>query len=700
MNYRISVDGGGTFTDGILLDETGKIIVAKAHTTPQDFTLGTIDCLSRLAAQAGRSLETLLAQTATIVHGTTMATNIIATHTGAKLGTITTRGYRDRLSFLHVSKAELGGDVKQGQADLFDFRREYPKPLNPRYLQREVLERVDFKGNVVIPLDEDDVLRAIAHLRRHGVESIAVLLLFSQVNPAHEHRVGEILKEEFPEAHVSLSSDILPMWGEVGRWSTTAFNAYIAPRVVVYVDSLQRRLKQHGFAGELVFMQNNGGVATSEVVADNPATILLSGPAAGPAMGLALTRQHGVENVVSVDMGGTSFDIAVVPEGRVNVLQHKVIDGKKFALPSVDVSAIGAGGGSIAWVDRQSGRLDVGPQSAGASPGPACYGAGGTEPTVTDANVLLGYIDPDYFLGGETKLRRDLAEQAIEEKIARPLALTVEQAAASIYDVINAKMAGAIRLAFTRRGFDPRDFVLCCAGGAGPAHGVRLAQEIGITHLLVPKMAPVYCAFGMLYADLQHNYTRPYLAQSGLADLERINQYYEEMERQAVETLRREGAADKDITISKTMDMRYYGQTRELAADVPPGPVTVDAFAVTQKHFHDVHRTVIGYADEGYPTEVARLHLAGIARVNPPQPRPMGRGDGNLLPAKKASRRVYFGELRGFVDTDVFDGARLTAGCALEGPCIVEEKMTTIVIPPQVNMHVDPFGNLTTLKEG
>lgn len=700
MNYRISVDGGGTFTDGILLDETGKIIVAKAHTTPQDFTRGTLECLSRLAAQAGLGLETLLAQTATIVHGTTMATNIIATHTGAKLGTITTKGYRDRLSFLHVSKAELQGDLKQGQSGLFDFRSEYPKPLNPRYLQTEVEERLDVKGNVVIPLNEDDVRRAVAHLKKHGVESIAVLLLFSQVNPAHERRVGEIVKAEFPEAHVSLSSDILPMWGEVGRWSTTAFNAYIAPRVVVYVDGLRLQLKQHGFAGELVFMQNNGGVATSDIVADNPATILLSGPAAGPAMGLGLARQHRMDDVVSMDMGGTSFDVAVVPGGRINVLQRKVIDGKKFALPSVDVSAIGAGGGSIAWVDRRTGRLDVGPQSAGASPGPACYGAGGTEPTVTDANVVLGYIDPDYFLGGETKLRKELAEKAIEVKIARPLGLTVEQAAASIYDVINAKMAGAIRLAFTRRGFDPRDFVLCCAGGAGPAHGVRLAQEIGIKHLLVPKVAPVYCAFGMLYADLRHNYTRPYLVVSGLAELERINQFYEEMERQAIETLRREGVAEKDIIISKTMDMRYYGQSRELAADVPPGRVTAETFAVTQQHFHDVHRTVIGYADENYPTEVARLHLAGTARVNPPQPRPIDRGAGDTLPAKKASRRVYFGEFRGFVDTSVFDGAKLTAGCTLRGPCVVEEKMTTIVIPPQVDMYVDSFGNLTTLTEG
>ena len=700
MNYRISVDGGGTFTDGILLDETGTVIVAKAHTTPQDFTRGTIECLSRLAAQAGLGLDTLLAQTATIVHGTTMATNTVATHTGAKLGTITTKGYRDRLSFLHVSKAELGGDVKQGQSDLFDFRTEYPKPLNPRYLQMEVEERVDVKGNVVIPLNEDDVHRALGHLKKHSVESIAVLLLFSQVNPAHERRVGEIVKADFPEAHVSLSSDILPMWGEVGRWSTTAFNAYIAPRVVVYVDGLLRQLRQHGFAGELVFMQNNGGVATAEIVADNPATILLSGPAAGPAMGLGLARQHGMEDVVSMDMGGTSFDVAVVPGGRINVLQRKVIDGKKFALPSVDVSAIGAGGGSIAWVDHRSGRLDVGPQSAGASPGPACYGTGGAEPTVTDANVVLGYIDPDYFLGGETKLRKDLAEQAIEEKIARPLGLTMEQAAASIYDVINAKMAGAIRLAFTRRGFDPRDFVLCCAGGAGPAHGVRLAQEIGIKHLLVPKVAPVYCAFGMLYADLRHNYTRPYLVQSGLADLKRINEFYEQMERQAVETLRREGVADKDIIISKTMDMRYYGQTRELAADVPPGRATAATFAVTQAHFHDVYRTVIGYADEKYPTEVARLHLAGTASVNPPQPQPIAGNGSDPLPAKKSSRRVYFGESSGFTDTSVFDGAKLTAGCVLQGPCIVEEKMTTIVIPPQVAMHVDPFGNLTTLTRG
>jgi len=699
VSFRISVDSGGTFTDGILLDETGRTLIAKAHTTPADPSVGTIECLSRLAALAGTGLEDMLVKTATIVHGTTLATNIIATRTGAKLGTITTKGYRDRLSYLHVAKADLQGDLKQTQADLFDFRSEHPRPLNRRYLQLEVEERMDYEGNVLVPLNEDDVRRAVARFQEHEVEAVAVLLLFSQVNPAHERRVGEIVREEFPGVHVFLSSDVLPMWGEVGRWSTTAFAAYVAPRVVAYVDSLEQQLEGHAFAGELVFMQNNGGVATSDIVRENPASVLLSGPAAGPAMGLALARQHDVEDVLSVDMGGTSFDVAVIPQGRINVLQLKVIDGKKFSLPSVDVGAIGAGGGSIAWVDR-TGRLTVGPQSAGASPGPACYGAGGTEPTVTDANVVLGYIDPDYFLGGETKLRKDLAEQAIEEKVARPLGLTVEEAAASIYDVINAKMAGAIGLAFTRRGFDPRDFVLCCAGGAGAVHGARLMQEIGIKHLLVPKVAPVYCAFGMLYADLRHNYTRPYLVESGLADLERMCELFDEMERQAVETLRREGVAEEDIVVHKTVDMRYYGQIRELPADVPAGPVTADSFAVTQQRFHDVHRTVIGYADESYPTEVARLHLAGAARVSPPEPQPISRNGGDPLSARKGSRRAYFGELDGFVDTDVYDGAKLTAGTALEGPCIVEEAMTTIVIPPSVAMHVDAIGNLTTLGRG
>ncbi len=404
MAFRISVDSGGTFTDGILIDDKGEVLSAKAHTTPKDLVVGTLNCLSKLAEMARMPLERLLNQTNTIVHGTTLATNIVATRTGAKLGFITTKGYRDRMTFLQVAKGEIRGDVKESQSEMFDFRMEYPKPLTPRRLMTEVEERLDYTGRVLTPLNEQDVRRAAAYLKQQGVEAIAVGLLFSYLDPTHERRIGEIIKEEFPEAYVSLSSTVLPAWGEVGRWGSTMFSAYVAPKVINYVSRIGTLLEEKGFNGQLVFMQSNGGVATTDVVCDNPATLLISGPAAGPSMGLAVAGDGAAPNIVSVDMGGTSFDVGVVAEGQINIVQKKIIDGKKYSLPSVDVSAIGAGGGSIAWIDP-SGRLQVGPQSSGATPGPACYGAGGEEPTVTDADVVLGYIDPEYFLGGETKLR-------------------------------------------------------------------------------------------------------------------------------------------------------------------------------------------------------------------------------------------------------------------------------------------------------
>lgn len=699
MAFRVSVDSGGTFTDGVLINEKGEVVTAKAHTTPQDLTLGTIECLSKLASLSGMTLKDLLGRTNTIVHGTTLATNIVVSRSGAKLGAITTRGYRDRMTFLHVAKGELKGDIRVGTTDLFNFRMDPPKPLTRRYLTTEVEERVNYKGEVLIPLNEDDVRRAVAYLKKQGVESIAVILLFSHLYPAHERRIGEMIKEDFPEAYVSLSSTVLPVWGEVGRWSTTMFGAYVGPKVIGYATKVKKLLIEKGFRGELVFMQSNGGVATTDIVCENPATLLISGPAAGPSMGLALAREHQAENVVSVDMGGTSFDVGAVPEGQINVVQMKVIDGKKFCLPSVDVSTIGAGGGSIAWIDA-SGRLQVGPQSAGASPGPACYGMGGKDPTVTDADVVLGYIDPDYFLGGETKLRKDLAEKAIQEKIAGRLKLSVPKAAAAIYDVVNAKMAGAIDVVFSRRGYDPREFILCAAGGAAPVHSARLMEELGIRHLMIPKVAPVYCAFGMMYADLKHSFTRPLVCETAKVDLDRINTLYGEMEKEAIEILQREGVAAKDVLIEKTMDVRYYGQVREQNTSVPKGAVTAKTLRVTMDRFHEKHRKVIGYSDPNYPTEIVRLHLEGIARVKSPRLQKVSRGTRSAQKAIKGTRRAFFSEFEDFVEVKVYDGNELSAGNILEGPCIIEEKMTTVVIPPGIRIKVDPYGNYTTIGSG
>lgn len=695
MTYKISVDSGGTFTDGVLMKESGEVITTKAHTTPQDPSAGTIECIRKLASGLGVDIETLLSRTVTIIHGTTLATNIVATHSGAKMGTIATQGYRLRMTFQQVAKS----DWQDKSVDMFDMRLEAPKALTPNHLMTEVEERVSAQGQVLVPLNEESVRKAVRYLKSKNVESIAVMLMFSPIRPQHEERIAEIIREEYPGVYTALSSKILPVIGETERWSTTMFSAYVAPAVSKYLANLQQSLKKSGFKGELLFVQSNGGVATPDVVLDNPAVLLLSGPAAGPSFGLALGGIHDSSNILSVDMGGTSFDVGVVYDGNVNIVQQKIIDAKKFSLPSVDVTAAGAGGGSIAWIDA-SGRLQVGPKSAGAFPGPACYGKGGEEPTVTDADVVLGYIDPDFFLGGETKLRRDLAEKAIKEKIADPLGMNVLEAAAAIYDIVNAVMASATDVSFAKRGYDPREFTLCAAGGAAPVHAVPIMEDLGIKKLIIPKVAPTYCAFGMMFCELKHDYTRPYASETKKADLALINKLYDEMEKLGQDTLQREGISPKDVVIEKTMEVRYYGQFRQRFAKVPSGRVTEKSLKETIANFHEVHKAAMGYSDADFPTEIMCLHLTAAANVAKPELHTKnGGGSGEKSSAVKNTRQAYFNGY-GTLSVKVYDGNRLFTGNSVEGPAIIEEKFTTVVIPPGATAIVDIVGNYLVTMEG
>lgn len=692
MSYRISVDSGGTFTDGVLIDEHGEAVMRKAHTTPNDPTIGTLDCIGKLAAAHGMALAELLDRTQSIVLGTTMATNVVATLSGPRMGTIATKGYRLRMAFPQIAKTEW----REGPQDMYDFRAEPPEPLCPYHLMTEVEERLDFRGEVVTPLNDDDVRRAVRYLKSQDVTTIAVMLLHSQVNPAHERRIAEIVAEESPGMQVTLSSSVLPVSGEVERWGTAMFCAYVAPVVRAFVAKIGGLLERNGFRGELLFIQSNGGIATPEIVAENPAVLLLSGPAAGPSLGRMLGIEHGFPNVLSVDMGGTSFDVGVIHDGMVDTVKQQVIDGKKFALPCVDVAAIGAGGGSIAHVD-QAGRLQVGPKSAGANPGPACYGKGGENPTVTDANVVLGYIDPDFFLGGETRLHKDLAEKAIREKIAEPLNLSVHEAAAAIYEVINTNMASGTDVAFAKRGYDPRDFALCAAGGAAGVHAVRIMQELRIRKLIVPKVAPTYCAYGMMFCDLKHDYQRTYYSETARADLARINALFDEMESAARETLRREGVADAHMVIRRSIDMRYYGQFRDRNAPLANGTVTTESLREALRAFHKVHEQTVGYADTQYPSEIVRLHLSGGAATAKPHLKPIA-ASGAIDAARKGMRQAYFGG-HGFIDTPVYDGDRLLAGALVDGPAIIEETFTTFVLPPGARTEVDPHGNFVTTSQ-
>ncbi len=693
-NYRISVDCGGTFTDGVLLSDSGQVWVAKADTTPSDPEIGTLNCISRLAEKIGTTAPGLLAAARTIILGTTVATNIVATRSGAKTGIITTKGYRDRLAFLHTAKSDLGGDRKATPAELFSFRSTYPQPLVPRRFVTEVDERLNFTGKVLTALDEASVLQAVRFFREHDIESVAVNLLFSHLNQTHELRIEEILAEELPGVHVSLSSRVLPMLGEVARWSTCAFSAYVAPKTAAYARGLSTLLAEQGFKGSLAFMQSNGGLASTEIVCENPAVLLVSGPAAGPSLGLRLAHARGINDLVTTDMGGTSFDISIIADGQINLTHKKIIEGQKFGLTAVDVNAVGAGGGSIAFVDSV-GRLHVGPASAGASPGPACYGQGGNNPTVTDANLVLGYIDPDYFLGGARKLDKAMAEAVIKEKVADPLGIPVAQAAAAIHDVVNAKMSGAIDIMFSRRGCDPRDFTLCAAGGAGALHVASLAKGLGMKGFMVPRMAPVFCAYGMMFAELRHHFTRSYVAEAAKADPDAIDAMYAEMEDEARRTLEREGVLPSDISIVKSMDLRYHGQMRDQTVTVPDGPLSPERMAVVLVRFHDKHRRVIGYAEATYPTAITRIHLAGVAKLAtaPTQTNPVG---GNPSQARKGSRPIYFQELGGFASVDIFQGERLGTGDQIVGPCVIEEPMTTLILPPGHHVRLESDGTYTS----
>lgn len=696
MAFRIAIDGGGTFTDGVLLKENGEAILTKSHSVPSDPAMGTINCIKKLAGLVGMTFEELLAETSLLLNGTTIATNVVAERKGAKIGTIANYGYKHRMAFPQIAKA----DWAEMPRDTYDYRYDAPKALTENYLMTEVKERLDCKGEVFMELDEEDARKQIRYLKEQGVEAIAVNFMFSPLNPAHERRVGELIKEEFPEAYVALSSSVLPAIGEVERFSTTMFTAYVGPTVSRYVDRMNEELEKGGFKGQMLFVQNNGGMATGEIIKESPATMMMSGPASGPSMARTLGLLHDSNNMLSGDMGGTSFDVGLVHEGIVDTVETRYIDAKKFSLPSVDINIAGAGGGSIAWIDP-NGRLRVGPQSAGAYPGPACYGNGGTEPTVTDANVVLGYLDPNYFLGGENKLDKELSKQAIK-KVADPLGMTIEECAAAIYTIVSANMANATDVIFARRGYDPREFTMVAAGGACAVHAYEIMREIGMNKLIVPKVAPTYCAYGMMFNDLMHEFQLPYISETKSINYDKLNALFDALEEKARFVLRREGVKEEDMIIEKTIDMRYYGQFREKTAKVPVCD-SIDEAIMEQviANFNEEHEKTLGYADPGFPTEMMRIHLRGIARLHKPQPKALEERENpeTLAYAKKGTRNAYVaGE--GFKDIDVWDGNKLLKGDRIEGPCIIEEDLTTFVLPKDGVAVVDQMGNyFTTPKE-
>jgi N-methylhydantoinase A len=673
--YRIGIDVGGTFTDVVLV-ANGRLTIEKHPTTPHDQSEGVLGGIRRLADRLGLPLADLLARTVTIAHGTTTADNTMIEMSGATTGLITSDGHRDEI------------EIRRGyKEDIWDPALPPPKPICPRRQRYGVPERLDFEGNVVVPLDEDAVRRALRRMKRQGVESLAVVFLFSFVDPTHERRVREIAAEELPRVMVSLSHEVMPAAPEFERTSTTLVNAYVGPKIERYLSRLDARLREAGFDGELLIMQSNGGVMPGGYVAQKAVAVMGSGPAGG-AMGAAtVASATGIRDFIAVDMGGTSYDVSLVRGGAPEVKagwnwHHRYLIG----LPMVDVQTVGAGGGSIARVE--AGALKVGPRSAGAVPGPVCYGHGGTEPTVTDANVVLGFLNPERFCAGTMRLDAPAAAAAIRERVAKPLGLSLTEAAEGIFRIVNANMANAVRKASAQKGIDPRPLALVVFGGNGPVHAGMQAAELGIRRILVPKLSPAFSALGLLLTDHVVDEMRSYVTPVGDADLGRVNALFEEMDAAARAALgERRG---RRLRIERRTALCYPGQTFDMPVPVAAGgPVTKKTLAATVERFHRLHEELHTYASRDQEPILRGVSLKAIAmEPKPALPEP---SRSRKSPARLGRRRAFF---RGrFVATPLYDGSSMAPGHAVAGPAIIEEPFTTIVVYPGQRATVDRFGN-------
>ncbi|WP_066190377.1 MULTISPECIES: hydantoinase/oxoprolinase family protein [Gracilibacillus] len=678
-NWVLGVDVGGTFTDLVVTTEQGRLLSTKTPSTP-DQSEGVMNGIEKVAGILGVELETFLANCPLIVHGTTAATNTLLEYDGAKVGLLTTEGFRDEIEFRRAYKESV-----------FSVRLQAPHQIVPRRYRIGIPERLDKEGSVIEALNEQAVRNAVRQLKDEGIEAIAVCFLFSFVNPSHEIRVKEIIAEEAPDMFVSLSNEILPQIREFERVSTTIVNAYTGPSLQSYLNHLEEKLQQKGFLGELFVMQSNGGVQNVEQTGKLAAGSLLSGPAGGVSAGAFIGEKSGNENIITVDMGGTSYDVSVIEQLEPTITTESWISRYRVALPMMDIHTIGSGGGSIAWIDS-GGALRVGPKSAGSFPGPACYGRGGTEPTITDVNVLLGYINPDNFLGGEMKLDRALAEQAVQQHIAEPLGMTTIEAALAISQIVNSDMSNAVQYVSSQRGYDPREFALMAVGGAGAIHAGRQAEDLGINTVIVPALAPVFSAFGDVAANLKVTELKTRFEDLHSLNLDEMNQDFEQMEATAREKLGGENIVDH-FTTQRYIDMRYKGEVHEVTVPVRSRTkrITRLNLEATVKDFHEMHERLYAHQDTEQTIEILnlRLDLIGVREKLKMVDEPFGKED--PIDAKTEERVVHFEQDP--VTVPVYNGDLLTSGNLIGGPAIIEQWGTTIVVYPRQEALIDANGN-------
>jgi N-methylhydantoinase A len=673
----LAVDTGGTFTDVIAVDaQTGTYHAAKVPTTPGrliDGVRAATETAMRLAGVAAGDVERF-------VHGTTIGTNAVLERRGAITAILSTEGFEDTL--------EIGRLRRTRMYDLF-MDAETPVFLAPRRRRRGVPERIGFDGSIVQPLDEDAVRETVRSLREvEGAEAFAVCLLFSFRNSAHERRVRDLVRELDPSLSVSISSEIDPMFREYERTVVTAFDAYIRPVIHRYVTELSAELKQIGIRAPLQIMQSRGGVTSAELIADRPVSVLLSGPAAGVIGGRHAGSLSGQSDLITIDVGGTSADISLVRSDKPLVTTDAMIDTYPLRVPMVDVTTIGAGGGSIAWVDS-AGNFRVGPQSAGADPGPACYGRGGVEATVTDASLVLGYLNPDSFAGGTLRLDRDAAHRAVE-RFASRVGLSATEAAAGVHRVVNSRMADAIRLVSIRRGYDPRDFSLVLLGGAGPVHGGRLAAELAISKMIVPAAPGVLSALGLLVAAIEHEEAVTVAARLGTAVPDELEATFESLERQVAARMRADKVPPDGTMTMRSADARYAGQAYTLQVPLD-GAITDQSLAAYGRAFHAAHQRVYGHADPDAAVELVNARVTqswAFPRLEfHHAPAPQHRQGGT-------SRRVYFDELDGYSAVPVHVRESLDPGVSIAGPAVIEQSDSTLVVYPGNTAVVEDTGNM------
>ena len=685
MNLRISTDIGGTFTDVVSVDDNGELNVVKVSTTSGNFAEGIFDALDLLAEQYGVTLHDLLSQCSIFVHGSTVSTNALIMRNAAKIGLILTKGHRDILTYR-----------EGGKEDPFDPHVDYPEPYVPRYLTATVTERINAEGGIEIPLDEDEVRQELRRLvEEFSVEGIAVCLLWSIVNPSHEKRIGEIIEEEWPGFSYSLSHKVNPLIREYRRAVSTAIDASLLPLVNRYVNELDERLKKNGYRETLYVVTSSGALLETNEIVKKPIYTVGSGPTMAPRAGLMYAAMEGEQEgrIITCDMGGTSFDVSIATEGKIELSRDTQVADEILAIMKANVKSIGSGGGSIAWVDP--GKLArVGPQSAGAIPGPACYMLGGEEPTVTDANVVLGYLDPDYFLGGRMDIDPQLSGKVMKEKIAEPLKIDVMEAAYTIWSTVNHNMVAAIEDITIWQGVDPREYMLVSGGGAAGLHIVPIAQELKMKKILVPKLSGVLSSVGGLAADMTMDFHVSHFTGSKQFDYKGVNGQLRDLGKRSREFLLRTGIPAGETSIGFFVEARYAYQVWELNIPLKGSEIKdEEALEELVEDFHRAHERVFGIKEPGQTIEFVNWGAqatAKVPKVEVQDQRHSGEDPGYAFVGK---RRAYFRELGGLVDASVYRGDKLLCGARITSPAIIQEPTSTLVVFPGCTAGVSKWGN-------